>query len=263
MLTFRLIALLDIRNSHLIKTIRLEGVRKVGDPAEYAKRYDAQGIDEIYYNDCVASLYGRNSLGKFIQQTSEVCFVPFCVGGAIRSRDSARELFLAGADKVAVNTNAHKIPSLITDLAVKFGSQAVVLQLDAKRKNGGWDAYCEGGRQPTGRDAVKWAEEAVDRGCGEILVTSIDREGTGVGFDLDLVSAIACQRVPVIACGGFGAPSHAVEAYNVGASGIAIAGALHYNRVKLDEIRAELKQAGVNVRCVASSPERTASSAHI
>lgn len=263
MLTFRLIARLDIRNNYLIKTVRCEGVRKVGDPADYARRYDAQGIDEILYLDVVASLYGRNSLAGLVQQTAEECFVPVTAGGGLSDASDARRLLACGADKVGVNTAAIRRPDLIEALARRFGSQAVVLQLDAKRKNGGWEAYCDGGRQPTGRDALVWAAEAVERGCGEILVTSIDREGVSAGFDLDLVSALSCLRVPIVAAGGFGAPSHAVEAYRAGASGVAIAGWLHYNRGKLDEIRAALKSAGIPVRCVVSSPEVTVSSAHI
>lgn len=259
MLTFRLIARLDVRNEHLIKTIRLEGVRKVGDPADYARKYDAQGIDEILYLDVVASLYGRNSLGALVRKTADECFVPVTCGGGINNADMARRLLAHGADKVALNTAATLRPDLIRTLSRKFGSQAIVLQLDAKRKNGGWEAYCDGGRQPTGRDALAWAAEAVERGCGEILVTSIDREGVSAGFDLDLTRELSYLPVPVVTSGGFGAPRHAVEAYEAGASGIAIAGALHYNKVRLDEIRAELKNAGINVRCAPSLPEPAAS----
>lgn len=248
MLTFRLIARMDIRNEWLIKTIRCEGVRKVGDPAEYARRYDAQGIDECLYLDVVASLYGRNSLAVLVDQTTEDVFVPITVGGGLRSCPDCVDLFRSGADKIAVNSAAVDCPSVITELAHKFGSQAVTLQLDAKRKNGGWEAYSHGGRHPTGRDALAWAAEAVDRGCGEILVTSIDREGTRTGFELDLVNHLASLRVPVVAAGGFGAPSHAVDAHTAGASGIAIAGCLHYGTVSLPEIRAELRKAGIPTR---------------
>lgn len=255
MLAFRLIARLDIRNEFLIKTRQCEGVRKVGDPAEYAERYDAAGIDEIIFLDVVASLYGRNSLAGIVGHVGESVFVPLSSGGGIGSIDGSRALFLAGADKIILNSAAVHDNGLLSRLARKFGSQAVVLQLDAKRRNGSWEAYCEGARQPTGRDAIEWAREAVDRGAGEILVTSIDREGTSKGFDLDLVRAVSSAvTVPVVAAGGFGQASDALAAQQAGASGVAIAGALHYNRVKLDEIRAVLAKAGVNVRCGVSSP---------
>ena len=249
MLKFRLIARLDCRNAHLIKTIRLEGVRRVGDPNDYARRYDAEGIDELLYLDVVASLYGRNALAGLVSQSAASVFTPITVGGGIRSADDVQTLFLAGADKVAVNTAAVKRPALITEIAEKFGSQAIAVQIDAKCKGNGWEAYCEGGRQPTGRDAIEWAQEAAGRGAGELLLTSIDREGTSTGFDADLVGRFAGGvAVPVIAAGGFGRPEHAVEAAQAGVSGIAIAGALHYGRVGLSEIRAALHGAGVPVR---------------
>lgn len=249
-LTFRLIAKLDIRNEHLIKTVRLEGVRKVGDPAEYASRYDAEGIDEIIYMDAVASLYGRNSLGDLVFSTAEECFVPVTVCGGIDSVGCARDLLRLGADRLAVNTAAIKRPELITELANKFGSQAVVLQLDAKRKNGSWEAYCDGGRQPTAKSAVLWARDAVAAGAGEILLTSIDFEGTRMGVDYELCSTVAkAVRVPVVLAGGVGSAVHVVEAAKAGASGVAMAGVLHYNRVSLTEMRGALREAGVAVRC--------------
>jgi cyclase len=247
-LAFRLIARLDIRNDQLIKTIRCEGVRKVGDPAEFVRRYDAAGIDEIYYYDAVASLYGRNSLGGLVERASEEAYCPLLVGGGLRRLSEMGNVIRRGADKVAINTAATSNPDILRQGMEKFGSQAITLQLDAKRKNGGWEAYCEGGRQPTGRDAIHWAREAVDRGVGEILVTSIDCEGVRGGFDLALVEAVSGFSVPVIAAGGFAAPPDAVAAWKAGASGIAIAGALHYNLVTLDEIREELDKAGAPVR---------------
>lgn len=248
MLAFRIIARLDIRNEALIKTIRCEGVRKVGDPYEYAKRYDEAGIDEILYLDVVASLYGRNSLAELVEKTARGCFCPLTVAGGISDSLGAGELFRSGADKVGINSAATMAPEILGTLALKYGSQAVVLQLDAKRKNGSWEAYTHGARQPSGRNALEWAKEAVDRGAGEILVTSIDREGTRQGFDVELLREVASLPVPVVAAGGFGAPLHAVEAYKAGVSGIAIAGDLHYNRTGLDEIRKALKDAGAAVR---------------
>ncbi len=247
-LAFRLIARLDCRNEHLVKTIRLEGVRKIGDPAEYAKRYDAEGIDEILYLDVVASLYGRNGLGELLQRTADECFVPVTAAGGVRSVSDVRELLRVGADKVAVNTAAIQRPELITEIAEQFGSQAMVIQIDAKRKNGGWEAYCDGGRQPTGKDAIEWAAEAVERGAGEILVTSIDREGTATGFDAKLCVANNHLAVPVIACGGCGSAEHVIEAAKAGVSGVAVAGVLHYERVSLAEMRGALSEAGIPVR---------------
>ena len=253
MLAFRLIARLDIKPPNLIKTVRLEGVRVVGDPHEYATRYDEEGIDELFYLDAVASLYGRNQLCDLVERTTEDAFVPVTVGGGVASREGAAELFRAGADKVAVNTAAVNRPELITEIADRFGSQAIAIQIDAKLQGSHWQAFTDGGREPTGKDAVAWAKEAVERGAGEVLLTSIDREGTGEGFDLDLIGSIASAvDVPVVAAGGFGNPEHAVEAAQAGASGIAMAGSLHYGRVALADIRGILADAGVPVRRVAA-----------
>ena len=248
-LAFRLIARLDIRGEHLIKTIRLEGVRKLGDPADYAKRYDAQGIDEIIYNDAVASLYGRNGLGELLQRTTDECFVPVTAAGGVRSVSDVRELLRVGADKVAVNTAAIQRPELITEIAEQFGSQAMVIQIDAKRKNGSWEAYCDGGRQPTGKDAIEWAAEAVERGAGEVLLTSIDREGIGQGCDLEHARRIArLVGVPVVCAGGVGSVGHVIEAAQTGITGVAMAGVLHYGKVSLAEMRGALSEAGIPVR---------------
>ncbi len=248
-LAFRLIARLDCRNEHLVKTIRLEGVRKIGDPAEYAKRYDAEGIDEILYLDVVASLYGRNGLGELLQRTADECFVPVTAAGGVRSVSDVRELLRVGADKVAVNTAAIKRPELITEIAEQFGSQCMVIQIDAKRKNGGWEAYCDGGREPTGKDAIEWAAEAVERGAGEILATSIDHEGTASGCDSGLCRRISnAVSVPTVAAGGVGAARHVVDAAQAGATGVAMAGALHYGKVSLAEMRGALTEAGIPVR---------------
>ena len=229
--------------------MRLEGVRVVGDPNEYARRYDREGIDELFYLDVVASLYGRNSLGGLLARTADRCFVPITAAGGVRCSDGVRSLLRSGADKIAVNTAAVEHPALIDEIATAIGSANLTVQIDAKAKNGHWEAYTDGGREPSGRDAVAWASEAVSRGAGEILLTSIDREGTGQGFDLKLIDALAgVVSVPVVASGGFGAAHHAVEAALAGASGIAIAGALHYGRVSLDGIRDALWEAGIPVR---------------
>jgi imidazole glycerol-phosphate synthase subunit HisF len=247
MLKTRLIARMDIKGPNLIKPINLEGLRVVGDPQHYAEKYSDEGIDEILFMDAVASLYGRNSLESLVRHASENCFIPMTVGGGIRSHEDAQRMLYAGADKVAINTAAVKNPELITEIANRCGSQAMVLQVDAKRKGNGWEAYIDGGREHTGRDAVEWIHEGIERGAGEILLTSIDREGTRQGFDLDLIRAVKVS-VPVIASGGAGATRHMIEAIDVGADAIAIADVLHFNRIPLYQIRSDLSQANIPMR---------------
>lgn len=215
-LAVRIVARLDIKYPNLIKMRRYEGVRVVGDPRSYAT-IDA---DEIVYMDVVASLNGMNSLEGLVEHTTAETFVPVTVGGGVRSIEDARRLFNAGADKIALNTAAIAQPELINALSHKFGAQAVVIQVDAKR-NGTWEAWCDGGRQPTHKDAVQWAREAVDRGAGEVLLTSIDREGTGQGYDLDLIHEVSRLSVPVMASGGWGCAEHMIEAIGAGASAVA------------------------------------------
>ena len=228
--------------------MRLEGLRVVGTPHEYATRYDAQEIDEIIYLDIVASLYGRNNLHDLIKKTTENVFCPVTVGGGIRSVEDARGLLEAGADKIALNTEATKNPVLITALAEKFGSQAVVLQIDAKKSNGSWRAWRDGGREPTELDAVEWAVKAASLGAGEILVTSIDREGTGGGFDIDLIREVSKSvTIPVVASGGMGNPRHAVHAFQAGAWGVASAGVLHRGG-DIQTIKSEIASFGISMR---------------
>jgi cyclase len=248
LLAFRLIARLDIKSPNLVKTINLEGLRKLGDPHEYASRYDRQGIDEIIYLDIVASLYGRNSLADLVEKTTRDVFTPVTVGGGIQSVDDALTLLRAGADKIALNTAAIKDPTLITRLAEKIGSQSVVLQIDAKRHSNGWEAWCEGGREPTGKDAIAWAQEVVEQGAGEILVTSIDSEGTALGFNSELGRRIAgCVAVPVVASGGIRSAAHILAAHQAGVSGVAMAGLLHFGG-DLEQLRLECKRSKINVR---------------
>ncbi len=253
LLKFRLVARLDVRGPNLIKPVNLEGVRVVGDPQQYAERYDREGIDEIYYNDAVASLYGRNGLADLVARTSGGVFCPLTVGGGVKSIADVRGLLLAGADKVAVNTAAIRRPELITEIAEKFGSQCMVLQIDAKRRgDGSYEAYIEGGRQPTGKDAIAWAEEGVRRGAGEILLTSIDQEGTRRGIDVPLLQR-TCRavRVPVVYSGGVGSAQHVLDAAQAGASGVAMAHCLHYQIVSLRDMRLRLAEGGVPVRMAA------------
>jgi cyclase len=248
----RLIARLDVKSPHLIKGVHLEGLRKVGDPQEFAQRYYAQGIDEIIYIDAVASLYERNTIVDLVRRTAADVFVPITVGGGVRSIDDARALLRSGADKIAVNTAAIKDPALIKNLAEEFGSQCVVLSVQAKRQGAGWKAYTEQGREHSRRDALEWTSEGVDQGAGEVLLTSVDQEGTGSGFDIDLVRQVTnLVDVPVIASGGLGRPEHlkAVVA-DAGASAVAVAQVLHWNKIGLNELRDQAIGAGVPLRKV-------------
>ena len=205
----RLIARLDIKGSNVCKGVQMEGLRVVGKPEEMAKHYAESGADEILYIDTVASLYGRNQLEAMLEKTCEEVFVPITVGGGIGSVADARRLFNAGADKVAVNTAALKRPALINELAGHFGSQAVVVSIEAKRVNGGCECYTDNGRGSTGMETARWASDAVGRGAGEILLTSVDRDGTRKGFDVDLIAAIGPNvPVPVTASGGCGSLEH-------------------------------------------------------
>ncbi len=249
MLAKRLIARLDIKPPNLIKMINLEGVRVVGDPYAFATRYNDEGIDELIYLDAVSSLYGRNGLFDLIERATEHVFCPITVGGGITGLEDARRALLAGADKIAVNSAVVRRPELITELAHQFGSQAVVLQIDAKRKGQGWEAYIDGGRQPTGRDAIAWAEEGCAKGAGEVIATSIDQEGTRRGMDTRLIEEL-CGRVhvPVIASGGAGKVGDIVAGFRAGADGIAIAHCLHYRTASLGDIRMAVAQAGFPVR---------------
>lgn len=249
----RLIARLDIKSGNLIKGVHLEGLRIIGDPQHYAKRYYEQGADELLYVDPVASLYGRNGLLDFVKRTVEDVFIPLTLTGGIRSTDDVRQALRAGADKVGINTAATKRPDLIREVAETFGSQCMVLSIEAKRKGEGrWEAYTDNGREPAGRDVIDWARQAAELGAGEILLTSIDREGTRTGFDADLIKAVAkVVPIPVIASGGLGKPHDFVVAVQEGAAdAIAIADFLHYDRGTLAELRSAAISGGVDVRQV-------------
>lgn len=231
----------------------MEGLRVVGDPQIFANRYYEQGIDELIYMDVVASLYGRNSLIDIIRRTAEHVFVPLTVGGGVRSVEDVTSLLRAGADKVAINTAATKRPSLISEVAKRFGSQCMVLSVEAKRiAESKWEVYTENGRERTGMDALEWVEKGVQLGAGEILLTSVDREGTGKGFDCELVRAVSLRvRVPVIASGGMGTIQHLLDVFREGkADAVAIANVLHFGRIPLAEIRAAARNSGIPVRLV-------------
>lgn len=247
----RVIPRLDIKGPNVVKGIHLEGLRVVGDPGELATRYYREGADELLYMDIVASLYGRNSLLEIVEKAAESIFIPMTVGGGVRTMEDIRAILRAGADKVAVNTAAVKTPSFITDAARRFGSQCVVVSIEAKHRGPGrWEALTDNGRETTGLDAVDWAHKAAELGAGEILVTSVDREGTGKGYDLELVSRLSGSlTVPVIACGGAGSPAHAADAATTGgADAVALASLLHYKRGTIAAVKEELARRGLPVR---------------
>ena len=247
----RLIARLDIKGPNVIKGIHLEGLRIVGLPNELALRYYEQGADELIYIDVVASLYGRNSLGDIVKQAAQDVFVPMTVGGGVRSVEDVTYLLRCGADKVAVNTAAVKNPQLITDIARRFGSQCMVLSIEAKQIGAGrWEAFTDNGRERTGLDVIDWVRRGVALGAGEILLTSVDREGTRKGFDVALVRAVTQQvMVPVIASGGMGKAEDLVEVVERGeADAVAMADILHYQRATIGEIRVLAQAAGLGVR---------------
>ena len=247
----RLIARLDIKGPNLIKGVHLEGLRVIGEPNEHALRYYKQGADELIYMDCVASLYGRNSLGDIIRNAVKDVFVPLTVGGGIRSLEDASHLLRCGADKVAVNTAAVANPKLISDISRRFGSQCMVLSIEAKQIGPDhWEAYTDNGRERTGLDVVDWIKKGISLGVGEVLLTSVDREGTRKGFDLNLIQAVTEEvSVPVIASGGMGRPEDMIDAVLLGnADAIAMADILHYKRATVNDIRQVAKTARIEVR---------------
>lgn len=247
----RLIARLDVKAPFLIKGVHLEGLRKLGDPQDFAMRYYQAGIDEIIYIDAVASLYQRNTIVDLVRSTARDIFIPLTVGGGVRSSEDVRALLRAGADKVAINTAVVHNPELIRGVAEKFGSQCMVLSIQAKRgPSGAWEVYCDMGRERTGLDVVEWARRGVELGAGEVLLTSIDNEGTRKGFDIDLVRAVSDSvPVPVIASGGMGSADHLIEVVRAGhADAVAMASVLHYQHLSLPEIRAAVAAAGIPTR---------------
>ena len=236
----RLIARLDIKSSNLVKPINLEGLRVVGEPNFFAKKYYKEGVDELIFMDCVATLYGRNNLSSLIKKATRDIFIPITVGGGIRNLDDAKNILNCGADKEAVNTAAVNNPEFISELANAIGSQSVVLSIEAKKRNKNyWEIYTSNGREPTGLNAYDWIKKAVKLGAGEILLTSVDKEGTRKGFDVELMNmASKTTDVPIIASGGFGKVDHLAEVINFGqVDAIAIADAIHYKRISVSDLK--------------------------
>lgn len=231
----RVIARLDIKGANLVKGIRLEGLRVLGDPDTFARYYYESGADELIYQDAVASLYGRNSLCEMISRTSREIFIPLTVGGGLRSIEDIRQALAAGADKVSLNTAVIADPQLIREASRRFGSSTIVVAIEAGRQaDGSWLAFTDNGREHTGVDAVQWAIRAEELGAGEILATSIDREGTGEGFDTELCARIAgAVKIPVIAHGGAGNAEHVADvARRTGVSAVAVSSLLHYEAIR-------------------------------
>jgi cyclase len=247
----RLIARLDIKGPNLIKGIHLEGLRVIGSPNEFALDYYNQGADELIYMDLVASLYGRNHLGDLIKNAVRDIFIPITVGGGIRTVEDAREILRSGADKVAVNTAAVSNPKIVSEIARQFGSQCMVISIEAKEvEPNHWEAYTDNGRERTGIDVLDWVKLCASNGAGEVLLTSIDREGTRRGFDIELVKAVSSViDIPIIASGGMGRPEDLLSVVvEGGADAVAMADILHYRRFQVGDVRSFAASAGLGVR---------------
>jgi len=253
MYTKRIIPCLDINDGRVVKGVNFVNLRDAGDPVEVAKAYDREGADEVVFLDITASSDHRKTVVDLVRMVARQLFIPFTVGGGIRTVDDFREVLREGADKVAVNSAAINNPELIGEAADKFGSQCVVLAMDAKRSEDGnnWTVYKNGGRIDTGLDAVLWAKKAESLGAGEILLTSMDADGTKAGYDLALTRAIADEvKIPVIASGGAGKREHFLEAFTEGHAEAALAASLfHYKELSISEVKEFLRGKGVNVRC--------------
>jgi cyclase len=239
MRNIRLISRLDVKAPNLVKGIQFEGLRKLGDPNEFALKYYLQGVDEIFYTDIVASLYERNSLLEIIKKTTNNIFIPITVGGGLRSVEDVFSVLRAGADKVSINTAAIKNPNIITEISRKFGSQCMVLSIQAKWQGSHWEAYYDNGREHSYLDVIEWAKKGEELGAGEIILTSVDKEGTFKGFDVDLIRSVTnAVSIPVIASGGMGNLEDINSAIKDGhADAIAIASVLHYNHQDIHSIR--------------------------
>lgn len=257
MLAKRIIPCLDIRDGRVVKGVRFVQLRDAGDPVLQARRYEAEGADELVFLDISATPEGRATTVDLVARVAEHVFMPFTVGGGIRTVEDIRRLLLAGADKVSINTAAVRNPDLLTEAAMRFGSQCIVLAIDAKRVSRlgeppRWEVYVSGGRIPTGLDAVAWAVEGVRRGAGEILLTSIDADGTQQGYDIELTRAVAeAVDVPVIASGGAGAAEHFAQVLTMGRADAALAASLfHDGRLRIPDLKAYLAEQGIPVRPV-------------
>jgi cyclase len=260
MLALRVIPCLDVKDGRVVKGVNFVALRDAGDPVEQARAYDAEGADEITFLDIAASHEDRDTMLDVVARTAAEVFIPLTVGGGVRSVEDIRRLLLAGADKASINSAAVAEPELVARAAEAFGSQAIVVAVDAKRAAPGrWEVFTHGGRRPTGLDAVAWARRMAESGAGEILLTSMDRDGTKAGFDLDLLRAVrAAVRVPIVASGGVGTAAHFVEGARAGATGLLAASVFHYGEMRIAEAKAALAAAGLPVRPVPAGAARAA-----
>lgn len=250
MLKLRVIPCLDVKNGRVVKGVNFVSLRDAGDPVEQAAVYDAAGADELTFLDITASHENRDTILDVVSKTAEKIFLPLTVGGGVRTTDDMRRLLLAGADKCAMNSAAVSRPELINEASRKFGSQCVVVAVDARQTAPGkWEVFTHGGRTPTGIDAIDWCKQAAERGAGEILLTSMDRDGTGSGFDLDLLrAATQAVRLPIVASGGVGTLEHFVEGARAGATGLLAASVFHFGQFTVAQVKQALADAGLPVR---------------
>ena len=250
MLKTRIIPCLDVKDGRVVKGINFVDLKDAGDPVEQAKIYDFQGADELCFLDITASSDNRNILLDVVNRTADQCFMPLTVGGGVRSLEDIRNLLLAGADKVGINTSAINNPILIEEGANKFGSQCIVVAIDVKKNKDSWTVYTHGGRKETGIDAIEWAQLVTEKGAGELLITSMDRDGTGKGFDVDLLKAITSKvSVPVIASGGVGTLEHLVQGVKEGGANAVLAASIfHFGKYNIQDARKAMTEAGLNTR---------------
>lgn len=250
MLAKRIIPCLDVLDGRVVKGVNFINLRDAGDPVEQAIVYDREGADELVFLDITASHEGRATVLEMVRQVADSIFIPYCVGGGIRTIDDIRDTLLAGADKVSINSAAVRDPELISAGAWGFGSQCMVVAIDPRRVDGKWVVHINGGRIPTDKEAVPWAKEVEDRGAGEILLTSMDKDGTKSGYDIEMLQAVSdAVSIPVIASGGAGTKQHFVEALTAGQADAALAASLfHFNELRIGDLKQHLHEAGVPVR---------------
>jgi imidazole glycerol-phosphate synthase subunit HisF len=245
----RIIPCLDVKNGRVVKGINFVELRDAGDPVEQAAAYERQGADELCYLDISASPEGHDTIVDIVKRTADEVFMPLTVGGGVRSIADAERLLLAGADKIAVNTAAIRRPELVREIAERFGNQAIVCAVDAKRRDGSWEVFSHGGRTPEGLDAIDWCKRVADLGAGEILLTSMDRDGTGLGYDLELIRAVATSvTVPVIASGGVGKLADLADGLVAGADAVLAASIFHFGQHTIGEAKSFLIERGLAIR---------------
>lgn len=250
MLTKRIIPCLDIKNGRTVKGVNFEGLRDAGDPVELARRYSEEGADELVFLDITATLEKRKTLVELVRKIAAEINIPFTVGGGIKSVDEIEELLKAGADKVSLNSSIVKNPDLINKASAAFGAQAIVAAVDAKKNGDSWNVYIKGGTEDTGIDALKWMEEVEQRGAGEILLTSMDRDGTKAGFDVELLQKVnQIVRIPVIASGGAGTIQHCIDAVKLAnADAVLAASIFHFKEIEISELKKQMQDAGIEMR---------------